>query len=282
MSKRRATPQQIELIRQVCDLIQQNIENPPTLEIIGERVHMSPYHLQRTFKRVMGITPRQYADAKRLTLLKHELRHNDTVTDALYAAGYGSSSRVYEDTHGKMGMTPAEYRNGGADMDISYILTDSPLGRLLVARTDRGLCAVYLGDDDGELVTMLNKEYPQAHITHGQDEIDTWIVTIIEHMNGWQQALDLPLDLQATAFQRRVWQELRNIPYGETRTYSDIANAIGNPKAVRAVASACARNPVAMVNPCHRVVRSDGTMGGYRWGVERKEDLLETEQQENG
>jgi AraC family transcriptional regulator of adaptative response/methylated-DNA-[protein]-cysteine methyltransferase len=238
---------------------------------------MSPHQLERAFRSVMGITPRQYADAQRMRRLKSQLRKGDDVTTALYDAGFGSSSRLYERAPSQLGMTPATYRQGGAGMRLNFTIVDSPLGRLLVGATDRGISAVYLGESDARLEAELHKEYPRAEIRRDRNGLDAWVSKILEHLRGRQPNLDLPTDVQATAFQRRVWEELRRIPYGTTRTYSQVAKAIGQPAAVRAVARACATNPVSVVVPCHRVVRADGNLAGYRWGVGRKTALLDYE-----
>jgi len=199
------------------------------------------------------------------------------VTTALYDAGFGSSSRLYERAPSHLGMTPATYRRGGAGMQIHYTIANSPLGRLLVGATDKGISALYLGESDGKLEAALEKEYPRAEIRRDRNGMEGWVEQILAHLRGQAPRLDLPTDVQATAFQRRVWEELRRIPYGTTRTYSQIARAIGKPRAIRAVARACATNPVSVVVPCHRVVREDGKLAGYRWGLQRKRALLEHE-----
>jgi AraC family transcriptional regulator of adaptative response/methylated-DNA-[protein]-cysteine methyltransferase len=225
----------------------------------------------------MGITPRQYADSIRVARLKSDLRKGTDVTTALYEAGYGSASRLYERSDSQLGMTPAVYRRGGRGMKISYVVTDCSLGRVLVATTERGISAVYMGDSDSRLAVALRKEYPNAEIRRGEDESSRWVREIVRHLAGSQPRLDLPTDVVATAFQRRVWETLRSIPPGKTRTYSEVARAIGRPSAIRAVARACATNPTSIVVPCHRVIRSDGSLGGYRWGLDRKKLLLEQE-----
>jgi AraC family transcriptional regulator of adaptative response/methylated-DNA-[protein]-cysteine methyltransferase len=245
-----------------------------TLKSLSSGAGMGPYQLERAFRSVMGISPRQYADARRMHRLKSKLKKGDDVTTALYDAGFGSSSRLYERAPSHLGMTPATYRQGGAGMKIRYTIAASPLGRLLVGATERGISAVYLGQGDAPLEAALHEEYPRAEITRDRNGMDKWLGQILDHLRGHEPNLDLPTDLQATAFQRRVWQELRRIPYGSTRTYSQVARAIGQPTAVRAVARACATNPVSVVVPCHRVVREDGNLAGYRWGVERKRELL--------
>jgi AraC family transcriptional regulator of adaptative response/methylated-DNA-[protein]-cysteine methyltransferase len=217
--------------------------------------------------------------------LKTRLKKGDNVTTALYEAGYGSSSRVYERAPSHLGMTPAAYGRGGAGMQIQYTIVGSPLGRLLVGATDRGISALYLGESDGSLRAALRKEYPSADISFdssrnggsGRGSLSEWVGAILAHLRGQEPHLDLPTDVQATAFQRRVWEELRKIPYGATKTYTEVARAIGRPAAIRAVARACATNPVSVVVPCHRVVRQDGSLAGYRWGISRKRALLEKE-----
>jgi AraC family transcriptional regulator, regulatory protein of adaptative response / methylated-DNA-[protein]-cysteine methyltransferase len=248
-----------------------------TLAALGSGAGMSEHQLERAFGRVMGISPRQYADAQRMKFLKSRLKKGDDVTTALYEAGFGSSSRLYERAPGHLGMTPAAYRQGGAGMEIRYTIVNSPLGRLLVGATERGISALYLGKEDAPLESALRKEYPRAEIRHDRNGMQNWVGRILEHLRGQEPNLDLPTDVQATAFQRRVWEELRKIPYGTTKTYSQVARAIGRPTAIRAVARACATNPVSVVVPCHRVVREDGNLAGYRWGLERKRELIEHE-----
>ena len=248
-----------------------------TLPELSASNGMSAHQLDRAFRRVMGISPRQYADAQRMRLLKTYLKKGDDVTTALYGAGFGSSSRLYERAPGHLGMTPTAYRQGGAGMEIHYTIVNSPLGRLLVGATARGISALYLGKEDSPLETELRKEYPRAEIRHDRNGMQGWVGKILEHLRGHEPNLDLPTDVRATAFQRRVWEELRKIPYGTTKTYSQVARAIGRPTAIRAVARACATNPVSVVVPCHRVVREDGNLAGYRWGLERKRELLEHE-----
>ena len=268
---------QLEMVQHTCHYIDTHLEGPLTLEALGKEVSVSPYHLQRVFKRIMGITPRQYAQAYRLGQLKQQLKEGETVTTALYNTGYGSSSRLYEQAPAQLGMTPAAYRQGGKSMHIGYTIVDCPLGRLLIAATEKGICAICLGDSDADLETALLSEYPAAEIQRDGVELSQWVSTLLNHLNGQQPQLDLPIDVQATAFQWRVWQALRGIPYGSTRSYSQVAQALGDPKAARAVARACASNPVAIVVPCHRVVREDGELGGYRWGLQRKQRLLAQE-----
>jgi len=242
---------------------------------------LSRAQAERAFRRVLGISPGQYSDAQRMKQLKRHLKNGHGVTAAVYDAGFGSASRVYERAAGHLGMTPGNYRRGGAGMNISYAIVESPLGRMLVGGTERGISALYLGDSDAKLEVALRAEYPQAKIHRGQKYQADWVRQIVEHLQGREPHLDLPTDVRATAFKRRVWEELRKIPYGETRTYSEVAKAIGKPAAIRAVASACATNPVSVVVPCHRVVRKGGNLAGYRWGLERKQKLLRKERGEN-
>jgi AraC family transcriptional regulator, regulatory protein of adaptative response / methylated-DNA-[protein]-cysteine methyltransferase len=269
---------QANLIRRVCSEIEGAENGSLSLWNLAERTGLSAAHLQRTFRQAMGITPRQYADALRAARLKSELRKGKDVTTALHEVSYGSSSRLYEKSDAQLGMTPATYRRGGRGMNISYTIAACSLGRVLVAATERGISAVYLGDRDSDLAAALRKEYPRAEIRCSSEEHAKWVREIVRHLAGSNPRLDLPTDVVATAFQRRVWEALRSIPLGATRTYSEVARSISQPSAVRAVAHACATNPAAIVVPCHRVVRTDGTLGGYRWGLERKKSLLEREQ----
>jgi len=248
-----------------------------TLAALAASAKLSPYQLERAFRKIMGISPRQYADSQRIRNLKSRLHKGDNVTTALYDAGFGSSSRLYERAPSHLGMTPATYGRGGAGMKIQYSIVDSPLGRMLVATTDRGISALYLGESDGTLEKALRKEYPRADIRRDRADVHRWFEKILAHLRGKEPHLDLPTDVRATAFQRRVWEELRRIPRGATKTYAEVARAIGKPSAVRAVARACATNPVSVVVPCHRVVRQDGNLAGYRWGLDRKRALLEQE-----
>jgi len=260
----------------VTDLSEKRI----TLELLGEKSGMSPYHLQRSFKELIGLTPAQYIRARKSERLKDELKRGETVSRATYGAGYSSSSRVYEAADARLGMTPAAYRDGGIGMHIDYVIAKTSLGSLLVAATNRGVCAVTLGDDANSLESALAKEYPEAvreRMTAPSSALGAWVAEIVATLDGERARPDVPLDLQASAFQWKVWQELQKIPFGETRSYSEVASAIGSPKAARAVAGACARNRVAVVIPCHRVVRRDGELGGYRWGIDRKRRLVEKE-----
>jgi len=234
--------------------------------------------LARAFKRVLGITLKQYADARRVARFKQELKRRKQVSPALYEAGYSSTSRVYERTHEQLGMTPATYARGGAGVGIAYVTVSTSLGRLLVAATERGVCRVMLGDTAATLEADLLAEFPAARVVQDRSgKLHGWVTSILAYLDGREPDLDLPLDIRATAFQRRVWQELQKIPFGTTLSYGELARRIGQPRATRAVARACATNPAALVIPCHRVVREDGELGGYRWGVERKRALLARE-----
>jgi AraC family transcriptional regulator of adaptative response/methylated-DNA-[protein]-cysteine methyltransferase len=253
-------------------------EGDLTLAAIGASIGVSPYHLQRVFSRVMGVSPRQYASALRLQRLKSGLKSGENVTNAMYDAGYGSSSRLYEKAQAGMGMTPGSYRRGGEGMNINYTIINSSLGKLLVGATDRGICSVSFGSSDEALVKSLHNEYPAAKITRGDKALEGRAHEIAASLEERQPQMDdLPVDVLGTEFQERVWQEIRAIPYGSTRSYSEVARAIGHPSAVRAVAHACGMNHVALVIPCHRVVREDGSLGGYKWGIDRKEAILARE-----
>ncbi|MCC6614744.1 MAG: bifunctional DNA-binding transcriptional regulator/O6-methylguanine-DNA methyltransferase Ada [Anaerolineae bacterium] len=267
---------QVAMVHQACRQIEQH-EAIPSLSELAESIHVSPYHLQRTFKSMMGITPHQYANARRTGTLKALLKEGKPVTDALYEAGYGSSSRLYAQSDAQLGMSPSIYRKGGEGMDIRYTIQPCALGRALVAVTERGVCAVYLSDDDRVMTDALRAEFPAAQLAADSLEVCEWVGQVLEQLNGWAPHPDLPFDLQATAFQQRVWQALREIPLGETRTYQEIAVSLGTPNGARAVAKACADNRIAVLIPCHRVIRSDGSLAGYRWGIERKEKLLARE-----
>jgi AraC family transcriptional regulator of adaptative response/methylated-DNA-[protein]-cysteine methyltransferase len=270
----------LELTRRAVELIDSDGSErdvPPTLSELGDRLNVSPHHLQRTFKKVLGISPRQYADARRLQSLRARLRAAGTVTEAMYDSGYGSASRLYEQAGAQLGMTPAAYRNGAKGIAVEYTIAPTSLGRMLVASTERGICAVSLGDSDGVLEAALRREFPDAAIHRNDDALRAAAASLVRQLDGGEPAA-LPLDVRATAFQRRVWEALRSIPRGATRSYSQVAEAIGAPTAVRAVARACAANRTAVLIPCHRVVREDGSAGGYRWGTERKQAILAREQ----
>jgi AraC family transcriptional regulator of adaptative response/methylated-DNA-[protein]-cysteine methyltransferase len=259
-----------------------NVEGHPSLARLAARLGGSPYHLQRNFKRIVGVTPREYADACRVGIVKQRLKDGSAVTGAMLDAGYGSTSRFYERAAAKLGMSPSAYRRGGAGASIRFAIVASPLGRLLVAATERGVCSVAMGDSDQALEQGLRREFAAATIQRDASALATWTAAIVAHLEGKQPRLELPLDIQATAFQWQVWQALASIPYGETRTYKEVAGEIGRPSAVRAVARACATNPVALAIPCHRVVPATGDVGGYRWGTARKKKLLGRENSRQG
>ena len=258
---------------------------PLSLNQLAALVELSPAYLQRSFRRRFGVSPAEYLRARRFSELKANLRGGANVTDAVYAAGFGSSSRVYEHADRLLGMPPARYRDGGAGVAIRYTTARTPLGRVLVAATARGICAVTVGDDDEKLLAELRAEFPQAELTRVDAGRDEWLAVVLARvaadMSGKTRSSPdaklPPIDVTATAFQWRVWQELTRIPAGETRSYAEIARAIGEPKAARAVGHACGSNKLAFIVPCHRVVRADGTAGGWRWGVARKRELLKSE-----
>lgn len=281
---KRGTGQRVKQIRELCQFIQEHSDSgdPLTLEVLSRQSGLSSSQLRHRFREIVGVTPRQYVEACRFKALKEGLRDGESVTAAIYEAGFASSSRVYEQVHARLGMTPTEYRSGGRDVAISYTFTDTPVGHMLVAATDRGLCFVQFGDLAGELVGQLRKEYPAAVIqemgAEGSEQLRLWLDALRRHLSGAEPHLDLPFDVRASAFQLRVWRYLQSIPRGETRSYSQVAEAIGKPTAVRAVAGACAANRMAIVIPCHRVIRANGDLSGYRWGRERKQQLLELEQ----
>ena len=265
-------------VKAICRFIEQHLDEPLTLGRLAKEFHQSPFYLQRRFKAVLGITPREYADSCRLRTLKSNLQAGDSVTRAMYDAGYGSSSRLYEKTASQLGMTPDKYRRGAIAATIRYTCADSSLGRMLIAATDRGICSIKFGRSDTELLDGLKREFPFAVRKADLGGLQSWVDALLRHMVGKDLDSALPLDIRATAFQRRVWAYLQSIPFGATKSYSEVAKGIGKPRACRAVARACATNPVAVAIPCHRVVREDGSMGGYRWGVGRKKALLQMEQ----
>lgn len=278
---RRCRPQEqleaISLVKHAAKLLgSASEEDSIRLGPIAAHLHVSTAKLRRVFHRVTGLSPREFAHAARLEKFKKLLREGADISEALYTCGYGSPSRVYEKTNSQLGMTPASYRKGGAGMKIAFTVAASSLGKVLVGGTERGISAVYLGDDERALVSALEKEYPRAEIARAASN-ETWLKEILSRVEGHAPSKDLPLDVQATAFQRRVWQELQKIPLGATRTYTQVARALGKPNSVRAVARACATNPTSIVVPCHRVIRTDGELAGYRWGLQRKQKLLERE-----
>jgi len=257
-------------VRQLADWSEEGVR----LGALAVALHTTQAALRRAFRQVTGLQPRELVEALRIKKFKAMLRSGKNIADALYETGYGSPSRVYERSNAQLGMTPATYQKGGKGMKIGYLVARSPLGKVLVAATERGVSAVYLGDSENRLIAELREEYPRAEIAPAPRTYQNWVREIVQRTEGNAPRLELPLDLQATAFQRRVWQELQRIPRGRTRTYSQVARSLGQPKAVRAVARACATNPVSVVVPCHRVIREDGGLAGYRWGLSRKEQLL--------
>jgi len=265
------------MARAVCRYIESHLDEPVTLAQLARVFHRSPFHLQRTFKAVVGITPREYADSRRMERFKSELKAGRTVTHALYDAGYSSSSRLYERAGAELGMTPDAYRRGAIGMDIHYTIAESPIGRMLVGATRKGVCLVRFGDSDEELEAGLRREYPYAVKKRDDQALCAWRDALLEHLRGHTPDARLPLDIRATAFQKRVWNYLQQIPRGRTQSYSEVARGIGRPRAVRAVARACATNPVSIAIPCHRVIGSDGSLTGYAWGIEKKKKLLEME-----
>ena len=257
--------------------LNQHDDRPVPLAELAEHAGVSPWHLQRSFKRVFGVSPKAYQDARRVGQFKSRLRAGDTVSRATYKAGFGSSSRVYERSGALLGMTPAAYRRGGAGVRIAYSITDAPIGRVLVATTDRGVCAVELGDTDADVLRALENDFPRATIERSEGEHRAWVSAVVERLRDPRGQNDIPVDMAGSAFQLRVWKALQEIPPGERRSYRDVASAIGRPGATRAVARACATNRLAVVVPCHRVVRGNGDLAGYKWGADRKRRLLATE-----
>lgn len=267
------------LVGRACALVQSAQEGrAPSLGDLSRLLGVSPFQLHRAFRATLAISPRQYAEALRAGRLKALLRNNQPVASALYEAGYGSSSRLYERADAELGMTPGAYRRGGQGMDIHYTVVRSAIGHLLVAATERGVCSIKLGDEARELEDDLGREYPKAVIERDLGRLSPAVTALLEFIAGERPPANLPLDVQGTAFQRRVWSHLQRIPLGKTSSYGEVARAIGQPRAARAVARACASNHAALVIPCHRVVRGDGAPGGYHWGPKRKERLLDIEQ----
>ncbi len=278
---RRCHPKQqdaaVALVQQATAVLANSEGESLRLGQLASQVHSSTAQLRRAFRRTTGLSPKEFEQAFRLARFKKMLRDGATVTDALYACGYGSSSRLYEKTDSHLGMTPASYRKGGEGMQIEYTVANTSLGKVLVAGTERGVSAVYLGEDEKKLVNELRREYAKAEILRAAEGNQAWLKEIVRRVEGNAPSVDLPLEVHATAFQRRVWQELQKIPRGATRTYTQVAKSLGKPRSVRAVARACATNPVSIVVPCHRVIRADGALAGYRWGLSRKQKLLEKE-----
>ncbi|MEH1998063.1 MAG: bifunctional DNA-binding transcriptional regulator/O6-methylguanine-DNA methyltransferase Ada [Nostoc sp.] len=257
-----------------CRYIEAQSDRIPTLAELSSQVGMSPSYLQKVFKQIIGVSPFQYADALRSQRLKQRLQSGEEIAHAVYDTGYGSSSRLYEKAPKQLGMTPKTYQQAGKRISIVYAIAPCPLGYLLVATTEKGICAVKLGDEADKLEHIFNQEFNQADIVRDDHTHKEWIQAILNFIAGDETHLDLPLDIRGTAFQKQVWEALQKIPYGQTRTYADIARNIAKPQAVRAVGNACGANPIALIVPCHRVLRTDGSLGGYHWGIERKQKLL--------
>ncbi len=270
-----------DLAEQICRYVDAHLDQRLSLDELGTVVVISPQHLQRMFKRTLGISPREYIAARRLDHLKTRLKAGDTVTEALYDAGFSSSSRLYENAPEKLGMTPADYKSGAQGLAIRYTIAPSSFGYVLAAATNRGICAVMLDDEPESMIERLHDEFHGAHIQADADSLREPLAAVLAYIEGQQPHIELPLDIRGTAFQQRVWQALQAIPYGETRSYSQVAEAMGQPEATRAVASAIANNHIAVVIPCHRVIRQDGSMGGYKWGLARKQALLQREHEHN-
>lgn len=265
-----------ELIQRTCRYIEANLDEKLTLENLSRQVGLSPFHFQRTFKRVLGISPRQYVEARRLERVRHSLTNGETVTNSLYDAGFTSKGRLYEQST-QLGVSPGLFRRGGQGLRIHYTIVDSQIGRVLLAATDRGACAVCMGASDDAVEAALREDYYAADLRRDDEGMKDWAGALQSYFDGYEFPQNLPLDLQATAFQWRVWKEIQSIPYGQTASYSNIAKSLGKPQATRAVARACATNPVAIVIPCHRVIGKDGSLRGYAWGVKRKKTLLSLE-----
>ncbi|HVE89547.1 MAG TPA: bifunctional DNA-binding transcriptional regulator/O6-methylguanine-DNA methyltransferase Ada [Burkholderiaceae bacterium] len=280
---KRCKPDQLPLseqhaatVAELCRMIE-SAEHTPTLEHLATRAGLSPFHLHRLFKAITGVTPKQYATAHRTRRVKAELRRSGTVTEAIYGAGYNSNGRFYEQSNGVLGMTPSAYRAGGANMEIRFAIGECSLGSILVATSERGVCAILIGDDPDALARDLQDRFPRAHLIGGDAQFERLVAQVVGFVEAPALGLDLPLDVRGTAFQQRVWQALREIPAGKTVSYTQVANRIGAPRALRAVGAAIGANPLAVAIPCHRVIRNDGSLCGYRWGVERKRALIERE-----
>jgi AraC family transcriptional regulator of adaptative response/methylated-DNA-[protein]-cysteine methyltransferase len=278
---RRCTPlernPQSQKVEAACRYIDENLDVTLSLTAISRHVAISPFHFQRMFKRMLGISPREYQQARRAGRFRQALLSDGSVTEAIYEAGFSSSSRAYESVPAQLGMTPSEFKRGGDGVEIRCTVISTELGKLLVATTPRGVCAVRFGESEAALLRELRRDFSAAEIRRDDEGLESVATQIKQLLSGSAAPLNIPLDLRGTAFQQMVWKELRHIPKGQTRSYTDVAKAIGKPKAVRAVANACGSNPVAIVVPCHRVVQKDGSLAGYRWGVKRKATLLEKE-----
>jgi len=270
-------------VQRLCEFICEKCGQPEAISLneLSRKAGLSPFHLQRIFKKIVGVSPKQYAESCRMGDFKTHLRARGSVTEAIYEAGFGSSSRAYERVDSKLGMTPAEYKNGGRGLQISYLSSGSPLGTMMIGATDRGLCFLQFADSAEELFSLLRAEYPFASLQEKSKPYPELLEQAMDGLHRYLQKerprLDLPLDVRATAFQLRVWKYLQSIPYGQVQSYSEIAVALDQPGAARAVARACASNRVAIAIPCHRVIRGDGGLGGFKWGLERKRFLLDSE-----
>ena len=268
-------------IRKACELIARHVDEPLSLKRLAAAAGLSPFHFQRRFKAAVGLTPKEFHEAERVRALKAGLKSASSVTAAIYDAGFGSSSRVYERVDTRLGMTPAQYRQGGRGIAISYATSQTPLGLMMVGATDRGICFIQFGDSEMALRAQLTAEYPEAKHAPMPDAqtatFNAWMRALAAYLDGGRTSLDLPLDVRGTAFQMRVWRYLQTIPHGEVQSYAEVARGIGRPAAARAVAQACASNTIALAIPCHRVIRGDGGLGGYRWGLARKRALIDRE-----
>jgi AraC family transcriptional regulator of adaptative response/methylated-DNA-[protein]-cysteine methyltransferase len=274
-------PRELEIVNRACKVLERDLQQRLTLAQLSDAVHVSPFHLQRLFKRVVGVSPRQYQAAQRGAALRDALQQGADVTRATVDAGFGSPSRMYDTAPAELGMAPSAYRRKGAGLVVRYASAPTPLGLVLIAATDKGICKIAFGDDKAALADELHHEFANAELRDDPVALAPFIEQVDAYLAGSRQRIDLPLDIAPTAFQQRVWDALRRIPYGETRSYGAIASELGTPQAVRAVANACASNPVALAIPCHRVLHKDGSLSGYRWGAERKAVLLENEAQRN-
>ncbi|MBV9647025.1 MAG: methylated-DNA--[protein]-cysteine S-methyltransferase [Candidatus Eremiobacteraeota bacterium] len=270
-----------ERIREVCRYVEGHIDESLSIAALAAMASMSRFHFARSFRAVVGVTPKQYVAGVRMRELKQKLRNRRGVDAAIYDVGYGSISRVYEQATSRLGMTPAQYRRGAAGVEISHATLDTPLGKMMIGATDRGICFIQFGESQTELLDRLRSEYAKATIEPMREpyhpQFQAWAQTIARYLAGEQPHVDLPLDIRATAFQLRVWKYVQTIPYGDVQSYSEVAAAIGAPRAARSVARACACNVVALAIPCHRVIRESGDLGGYRWGLPRKRVLINTE-----
>lgn len=264
------------LVEQACRRIE-NADTPPSLQALASQAGMSPFHFHRLFKAETGLTPKAYANAYRAHRVRVELGESDTITQAIYDAGFNSNSRFYEASTAMLGMRPRDYKAGGSNADIRFAVGECSLGSILVARSQRGICAIWLGDDPDQLVRDLQDRFPHARLSGGDPDFEQWVAQVVGFVEAPSLGLNLPLDVRGTAFQQRVWQALRDIAPGATASYADIAHRIGAPAAVRAVAQACGANLLAVAIPCHRIIRRDGDLSGYRWGAERKRELLRRE-----